>query len=371
MTARLPAVAGIWVIAALSACGTEAHPASSGGAPGSSATGVAGNPPAPVTITESGSTLLLPYLKEVVAPLKQTYSNITLQPSGGGSGKGITDALNGAVDLGGSDAYLSNTQAQANLDVLDLPVVVSAQAINYNLPGVNDLRLNAGVLARIYRGEITTWSDPAIASLNPGATLPGTHIVPLHRAEPSGDTFIFTQFLSNAVESWRTSPGYGATVDWPAVPGELTARGNAGMVSTCGSTPGCVAYVGVSLEHAAAAAGLGEALLQNRAGTFLQPSHDTVSAALYNAQQLVPDDLRQSLVYAAGTNSYPIVNYEYLMVRTAQKSAGRALALRSLLTWLIDPGEGASPEHLSPVNFVPLPDGVLAKVQAAIPRITG
>jgi phosphate transport system substrate-binding protein len=371
MTARLPVMAGIGVIAALTACGTDAHPTSSQGASGSSTSGAAGNPDAPVTITETGSTLLLPFLQELVEPLRQTYSNIIFKPSGGGSGKGITDALSGAVDLGGSDAYLSNSQAQSNLDVLDLPVVVSSQAINYNLTGVNDLRLNADVLARIYRGEITSWSHPAIAALNPSVTLPDTHIVPVRRAEPSGDTFIFTQFLSNAVDSWRSTPGYGATINWPTVPGELTATRNAGMVSTCGSTPGCVAYVGVSAEHAAAAAGLGQALLQNRAGTFLQPTHDTVSAALYNAQQLVPDDLRQSLIYAAGTNSYPIVNYEYLMVRTTQKSADRALALRSLLAWLIDPTEGSSSEHVSPVNFVPLPDGVLAKVRAAITRITG
>jgi phosphate transport system substrate-binding protein len=155
------------------------------------------------------------------------------------------------------------------------------------------------------------------------------------------------------------------------VPGELTAKGNAGMVSTCGATPGCVAYVGVSAQPAAAAAGLGQALLQNRAGSFLLPTHDTVTAALYNAEQLVPDDLRQSLVYASGGNSYPIVNYEYLMVHTSQPTAARALAIRTLLGWLIDPGGGSSPAHLSPVNFVALPEGVLAKVQAAIPRITG
>ena len=365
MTARRLAVVGIWAVAALTACGTNAPTSSSSGG------GAAGNPASAVTVTETGSTLLLPYLQELVAPLHSAYSNITLQPSGGGSGKGIADALNGAVDLGGSDAYLSNIQAQANLDILDLPVVVSAQAIDYNLPGVGDLKLNGDVLGRIYRGEITSWNDPAIAALNPGVSLPSTHIVPVRRAEPSGDTFIFTQFLSNTSETWRSSPGYGASIAWPSVSGELTATGNRGMVSTCGATPGCVAYIGVSYATAVEKAGLGQAMLQNRAGSFLQPSHDTVTAALYNAQQLVPDDLRQSLVYASGGNSYPIVNYEYLMVRTAQRSAARATAIRALLNWLVDPTQGSAPEHLSPVNFVPLPDGVLTKVRAAIPRISG
>lgn len=371
MTVRTPAlVVAVWAVAALTACGTDAGPAAGAAGLGSTANRAAGNPASPVTVTETGSTLMLPYLQQLVGPLRQVYPNIILQPSGGGSGKGIADALGGAVDLGGSDAYLGNSQQQANLDVLDLPVVVSAQAVDYNLPGLNDLRLNGELLARIYRGEVTRWNDPAISALNPGVTLPGTAVVPVRRAEPSGDTFLFTQFLSNSTDSWRTTPGYGASVDWPAVPGELAARGNAGMVSTCGATPGCVAYVGVSAEHAAAAAGLSQAQLQNRAGNFLQPTHDTVSAALYTAQQLVPDDLRQSLVYASGANSYPIVNYEYLMVKTTQRGADRAMAIRTLLSWLIDPAGGSSPEHLSPVNFVALPDGVLARVRAAIPRIT-
>jgi phosphate transport system substrate-binding protein len=369
MTARRRAVVGIWAVAAMTACGTNAPTSSSSGS--GSGGGVAGNPPSPVTVTETGSTLLLPFLQELVAPLHEAYSNITLQPSGGGSGKGIADALAGAVDLGGSDAYLSNSQAQANLDLLDLPAVVSAQAIDYNLPGISGLRLSGDVLARIFRGEITGWNDPAIAALNSGVSLPSTRIVPVRRAEPSGDTFIFTQFLSNTSETWRSSPGYGATIPWPSVSGELTATGNRGMVSTCGATPGCVAYIGVSYAAAVEQAGLGQAMLQNRAGSFLQPTHDTVTAALYNAQQLVPDDLRQSLVYASGGNSYPIVNYEYLMVRTTQRSAARAMAIRTLLGWLIDPAQGSTPEHLSPVNFVPLPDGVLARVKAAIPRITG
>lgn len=365
MSTRLLAVAAACAVAALTGCGTRA-PAS--GAPGSGPE--VGNPPAPVTITETGSTLLLPYLQEVAGPLKQTYPSITLRPSGGGSGKGIADALSGSVDLGGSDAYLSDVQQQANLDILDLPVVVSAQAVDYNVRGVSGLRLDGDVLARIYRGQITTWNDPAISALNPGVSLPGIRVVPVRRSEPSGDTFLFTQFLTNAVTSWRTAPGYGATIDWPRVPGELTATGNSGMVSTCGTTPGCVAYIGVSLERVATAAGLGEAALENRAGSFVQPTHDSVSATLDNAQPLVPGDLRQSLVDATGAISYPIVNYEYLMLNTARRHVARALALRTLLTWLVDPAGGSSPAYLAPVNFVALPDMVRAKVQGAIRRIT-
>src|SRR5207237_2486113 len=128
------------------------------------------------------------------------------------------------------------------------------QPANYNPPGVRALRLSRHVLARIYRGDITSWTDPALATLNSAVTLPSTHVVPVRRTEPSGDTFIFTQFLSNTSEAWRSSPGYGASLAWPPVSGEVGTRTNRGMVSTCAATSGCVAYVGVSAEPAAAQA---------------------------------------------------------------------------------------------------------------------
>jgi phosphate transport system substrate-binding protein len=318
MRARLLTVARLCAIAGLTACGTSAQLSGAAGPTNPST----GNPPSQVTLHETGSTLLLPFLQQIVGPVQRAYPNIVLAPSGGGSGKGMADAFSGAVDMGGSDAYLSNAQAQENLDVLDLPVAVSSQAVDYNLQGVTDLRLTGDV-------------------------------------------------LSNASDAWRSGPGYGATIAWKPVAAELTARGNAGMVKTCGATPGCVAYVGVSGERAAVDAGLGEALLRNASGSFLKPDHDSVTAALYSAQELNPRDLRQSLVYAAGANSYPIVNFEYLMVKVTQPDANRALAIRTLLSWLIDPSNGNSPQALSTVDFVPLPDGVRTKVSTAIARITG
>src|SRR5215469_3062196 len=133
-----------------------------------------GNPGRPVTLTESGSSLVLPYLQKMVAPLHADYPAIALAPAGGGSGKGVSDAISGAVVLGGSDAYLSDGQAAQNPDLLDIPIAISAQAIDYNLPGVDGLRLSGDAIARIYEGRIGRWNDPAIAKLNPGVRLPAT-----------------------------------------------------------------------------------------------------------------------------------------------------------------------------------------------------
>jgi len=329
-----------------------------------------GNPSRPVTLTESGSSLLLPYLQRMVVPLRADYANIALAPSGGGSGRGVSDAISGAVILGGSDAYLSDGQAAQNPDLLNIPIAVSAQAINYNLPGVNDLQLTGDVIARIYEGRIGAWNDPAIARLNPGVSLPSTAIVPIRRIDASGDTFLFTAFLTATNTDWRDGPAYSTTVAWPSIQGELTVSGNPAMVPACRATPGCIAYVGISAEQAAVAAGLGVARLQNRAGEFLEPTQTTITAAEMAAGgATVPADLRSSLIDEGGAQSYPIVNYEYLMVKSQQADADTALAVRSFLAWAIDDSKGGSPENLQAVGFVALPAPILPWVRAAIARV--
>lgn len=300
----------------------------------------------------------------------RTTPNITLAPGPGGSGKGVSDVIAGAVILGGSDAYLSDGQAAQNPDLLDVPIAISAQAIDYNLPGVNDLRLSGDVIARIYEGRIGAWNDPAIARLNPGVSLPATAIVPVRRIDASGDTFLFTAFLTATNADWRDGPAYSTTVTWPSIQGELTASGNAAMVPVCRGVPGCIAYVGISAEQAAVAAGLGVARLQNRAGEFLEPTPTTITAAETAAGgALIPEDLRSSLIDEGGAQSYPIVNYEYLMVKSQQADGDTALAVRSFLAWSIDGSNGGSPANLEAVGFVALPAPILPWVRAAIARV--
>jgi len=329
-----------------------------------------GNPSSKVTINESGSSLLYPFLQELVTPLSAAYPNITLAPAAGGSGKGISDAIAGTSQLGGSDAYLSNGQLQANPGLMNIPVVVSAQAVNYNLSGVANLKLSGDVLAQIYQGKITKWNDPAIAALNTGTTLPATTIVPVRRVDSSGDTFIFTSFLSATNAAWKSGPAFGTTVTWPAAAGELTASGNPGMVQTCKATPGCVAYVGVSAEASAQTAGLGEAQLQNHDGSFVTPTADAINAAVSAGAGSVPANLAAPLIYEPGAASYPIVNFEYLVVKSKQPSADMAMAIRTFIAWTMDPNGGSTQANLSKEDFVALPSSVVPLVQAAIAKIS-
>lgn len=330
-----------------------------------------GNPASPVTLNEAGSSLLYPFLQELVSPLHQRYSNITLAPAAGGSGKGISDAISGTVQMGGSDAYLSRGQMSQNRGLMNIPIVVSAQAINYNLPGVKGLKLTGNILAKVYEGKISKWNDSAIASINSGVRLPAMTIVPVRRVDSSGDTFLFTGLLSATNSAWKNGPAFGTTVTWPAARGELTANGNPGMVQTCKSTPGCVAYVGVSAEKDAQSARLGEALLQNKAGRFLLPTRDTITAAAAAGSSTVPPNLAQPLIYLDGGNSYPIVNFEYLVVKSRQSSADVATTIRTFLSWAMDSSGGSASGYLSKEDFVLLPTSVAPKVRAAIAKITG
>ncbi len=343
---------------------------STGSSAGGSANMSLGNPASAVTLNESGSTLLYPFLQELVDPLHSQYSNVTLAPSGGGSGKGISDAIAGTTQLGGSDAYLSTSQASSNPGLLNIPIAISSQAVNYNVPGVSNLKLTGDVIAQIYQGKITKWNDSAIAALNPGVSLPATTIVPVRRVDASGDTFIFTSFLSATNSAWNNGPAFGTSVTWPAVSNELTANGNPGMVQTCKATPGCIAYIGISSEDAAKSAGLGEAELQNKAGNYVQADASTVGAAVSAGATSIPASLAAPLIYEPGAQSYPIVNFEYIIVKNKQSSSDTAQALRDFLSFAIDPSGGSTPTYLAKEHFVGLPTSVIPQVQKAIASIS-
>lgn len=329
------------------------------------------NPTSPVALSEAGSSLLYPFLQELVTPLATKYSNVHLSPAAGGSGKGISDAIAGTAQMGGSDAYLSQSQQAANATLMNIPIAISSQVVDYNVKGVSNLKLTGNVLAEIYMGKIKTWNDPAIAALNPGASLPSQNIVPVRRVDSSGDTFLFTSFLSATNQSWSNGPSMGTTVTWPAASGELTANGNPGMVQTCNATPGCVAYIGISAQSSAATAGLQTAQLQNKDGNYVSDTPANVTSAVTAGSGNIPSNLAASLIYEPGANSYPIVNFEYIVVKSSQSSSDTAQAIRDFLGFAIDPSGGSSPQYLQKEQFQALPTNVVPMVQADIAKITG
>ena len=199
-------------------------------------------------ISETGSGLLYPLMRDWATAYHQQVPNVTVTTASTGSGAGITAASDGTADIGASDAYLSSGDLVKNPELLNIPLAISAQTIIYNLPqlGSRHLNLNGTVLAGIYDGSITTWNAPAIAALNPGLSLPGIPIVPVHRSDSSGDTFLFSSYLSTQDQSWNNAIGYGTTVAWPTAPRAVAAKGSLGVLDECESVVGCVTYNGIS-----------------------------------------------------------------------------------------------------------------------------
>lgn len=328
-------------------------------------------PTSSVSISEAGSTLLEPLFNIWAPAYQKQHSNIAVTPSGGGSGKGIAGAAGGTVDVGASDAYLSGSDVAKTPTLMNIPLAISAQMINYNIPGVSgNLKINGQILSKIYQGKITNWNDSALASINPGVKLPNLKIVPLHRSDGSGDTFIFTQYLSKAdPNGWggANGPQFGTTVAFPSLPGALGENGNGGMVSGCQATVGCVAYIGISFKAQTDSAKLGEALLGNASGNYLLPTPQTIGAEASSLVSQTPSSEALSLVYGQAAQGYPIINYEYAIVNAQQPSSGKAQAIRSLLSWAIDPQYGNASSYLSQVSFQPLPDSIakLSLIQIA------
>ncbi len=335
--------------------------------------------PGSVTLSETGSTLLYPLFNLWVPNFTQIYyTNVKINTAGTGSGAGIAQSAAGTVQIGASDAYLSSSQMAQYPNLLNIPLAISAQQVWYNIPNIPrtmHLNFSGPVLAGIYNGSITQWSNSQIAAINPAASSllasDTNTIIPIHRLDGSGDTFIFTQYLSKTTASWNSSVGYGTTVSWPAVPSAQSASGNGGMVQATAQNPYSIAYIGVSFKTSALENGLGYSFLENQAGNFLDATQANINAAAGQLSSQTPANEAISLIFAPGANSYPIINYEYAMVLKTQSSAAVALAVRTLLTWALLPQYGNAGYFLNQVGFVQLPSSVVQLSQNQIAQITG
>jgi phosphate transport system substrate-binding protein len=323
------------------------------------------------TLHETGSTLLYPLFQRWVPDYAAAHPGVAITTNASGSGDGIAEAIAGRAQIGASDAYISDQQAEQNRGIMNIPLAIAAQTVNYNLPELNTagLKLDGPILAGIYAGTIGMWDAPEIAAINPNVRLPHQAIIPVRRADASGDTFVFTQFLDFSTHRWEDRIGYGTTVAWPAVGGERSVTGNDGMVQALATTLYTIGYVGISYHDAIAKAELGTALIRNQAGQFLLPTPDTVTAGASELDPRTPADERLSLAFAPGANSYPLVNYEYVVVSARQPDAATASALRHFLTWAVAIEGGNAPKYLEAVQFIPLPDFIRALSENQINRI--
>lgn len=314
------------------------------------------------TLTGAGASFPYPiYAKWFDVYAQKTGVRINYQSIG--SGGGIRQILEGTVDFGASDAPMTDDQlARAPGKILHIPTVLGAVVVVYNLPELGGaLKLSPETLAAIYLGQVTRWNDPRIAAENPGLKLPDTPIAVVYRSDGSGTTYVFTDYLSAVSPAWKERVGRGTSVNWP-VEG-LGSKGNEGVTGQVKQTPGAIGYVEVAY---AVQNRLPQALLRNRAGNYVEPTLENITAAAAGAAPTLPEDLRVSIVDAPGPNSYPISAFTYILVYQEQRDPVKGRALAEFLWWALDEGQAYAPN----LHYAPLPEAVRAKARALIKTIS-
>ena len=277
-----------------------------------------------------------------------------------GSGSGIKQFTEQTVDFGATDAPMKDEQlAGAKFAILHIPTVLGAVVVTYNVPGVDKgLRLTPEVLSAIYLGRIVSWHDAAIAKLNPSVKLPESAILVVRRSDGSGTTGIFTDYLSKVSPEWKERVGSGTAVAWPA---GLGGKGNEGVSGLVKQTPGSIGYIELIYAENNK---LPYAALKNRAGEFVLPSVDAVTAAAAAATSRMPDDFRISITDADGKEAYPISGFTYLLVATSMpKDKGRKIV--NFLHWAMHDGQ----EYARNLFYAPLPAELVTKVEKKIDGI--
>jgi phosphate transport system substrate-binding protein len=269
-----------------------------------------------------------------------------------GSGGGIRMLSNRTVDLGASDAPMTDEQLKAAPGhILHFPSVLGAVVIAYNLPGFNGtLKLDGPTIADIFMGKITKWNDAKIAALNAGASLPATDIVVAHRSDGSGTSYIFTDYLSKVSPAWASGVGKSTAVKWPV---GLGGKGNEGVTALVQQTPGSIGYIELIY---ALSNHIPFADLKNHDGNWVKASLDGVTAAAAGAAANMPADFRVSITDAAGATAYPISSFTYLLVYQQQSKRDVGDQIKRFLDWALHTGQQYAP----PLNYAPLPAQVVA-----------
>ena len=356
MAAAITALAMISGACGGSSNSTDASTGSSGA--GSTAT-TASAPLAAATMNESGSTFQLPYLQEVAKGFKSAQSAVTINVSGGGSGKGRQDLADQIVDFAAADGL----PAAADLPkfkgggLLYFPTVAAPITVSYNLSGVDKLKLDADTIAKIFQLQIKTWDDPAIKALNPDAKLPSKNITVAHRSDSSGTTQNFTGYLKMAAPTtWTLDTG--STVNWPA--DTQGGNGNAGVAQIIKSADGGIGYVDYS---DAKALGLKFADIKNKSGSFVTPSLDGTSVALQSVP--VNPDLSYNPLNADGATAYPIATPTWIIAYKTQTDHAKGMALKAFLDYVYGPGQATA----ATVDYAKLSSAILDKAKAQLDQL--
>ncbi len=319
---------------------------------------------AQVRLTGAGATFPNIIYQKWILTYNERFDNVEINYQSIGSGGGIRQFSDKTVDFGGTDAPMSDSAIAAiGGNVLHIPTVLGAVVPTYNLPGVaGSLRFTPTLLADIFLGKVTRWNDPRVAAANPGVSLPATDVLVVHRSDGSGTSYVWTDYLTKVSPEWLRGVGRGTSVNWPV---GLGGRGNEGVAATVRQTPGAIGYVelGYALINKMA---VGQ--VQNRAGRFVTPSLESVTAAARGAMgDLGPTtDFRVSITDPSGADAFAIASFTWLLIRKEYPDAVKARELARFTWWSLTEGQ----TYAAGLGYAPLPKEMRPWIEARLKTVT-
>ncbi|MPQ70619.1 phosphate ABC transporter substrate-binding protein PstS [Pseudomonas sp. MWU12-2323] len=304
-------------------------------------------------VTGAGSSFVYPVLSKWSQDYSKDSSNrINYQSIG--SGGGIAQIKAATVDFGASDAPLSADDLKAG-GLGQFPSVIGGIVPVMNIDGVaaGQLKLDGETLAKIFLGEITEWTDPAIVALNPGVKLPGGKITVVHRSDGSGTSYNFTNYLAKVSDGWKSKIGFGTTVPWPVGVG---GKGNEGVSAYVKQIKNSIGYV----EYAYALQNkMTHAQLKNAAGKFIQPNAKAFAAAADTADWANAKDFNLIMTNAPGDGAWPITATTWIIMYKQPKNAEQSQAAFNFFKWSLENGQ----QQASALDYVALPDSLVKRIE--------
>ena len=308
-----------------------------------------------VDLTGAGATFPYPiYAKWADAYKTQTGIGLNYQSIG--SGGGIKQIKASTVDFGASDMPLTAQELDQD-GLIQFPAIIGGVVPVVNIEGVaaGQLKLTCPALADIFLGKIKSWNDPALAALNPDLKLPATAITVVRRADGSGTTFLFTDYLSMVSTEWKGRVGTGTSVSWPAGVG---GKGNEGVAAYVQRIKGAIGYV----EYAYAQKNkMTYAMMKNQSGQWVAPGQDGFAAAAANARWDKAPGFYELLTDQPGAKSWPITGASFILLHKAAADPAKTLAVLNFFTWAFKNGKQMAVE----LDYVPMPDNVVKLVDAS------
>jgi phosphate transport system substrate-binding protein len=315
---------------------------------------------AQTTLNGAGATFPYPIYSKWFSEYHKLHPDIQINYQSIGSGGGIRQLIAGTVDFGASDGPMTDDQLkEAKAKILHFPTVLGAVVPAYNIPGVTgEVKFTPEALAGIFLGKVSKWNDKAITSVNPGVNFPDKDIVVVHRAEGSGTTYIFTDYLAKVSSEWKSTiggEGRGAAIKWPL---GMAGKGNEGVAGLIRGLPGAIGYVELIY---AVQNNISYGSVKNSAGNFIKASLESVTTAAASSPKM-PADFRVSITNAPGKDPYPISSFTWLLIPQQSKDAAKGKILADFLNWMVTDGQ----KMTGALSYAPLPEGVVEKEKEAI-----